>query len=81
MQNLTVVGVTPAPDATHLLVDLAPGPGSDAVPLHEILERLERVRGLLRHAVAAAIVRKRAPELSFRCAMGGVEGGDANATR
>jgi ribosome-binding factor A len=67
LQSLNVVGVAPAPDATRLLVDVQPGTGTERAALHEILERLDRVRGLLRHAVAVAIVRKRAPELVFRC--------------
>jgi ribosome-binding factor A len=77
LQSLTVVDVTPAPDATRLLVDLAPGACStEAPPLHEVLARLDAVHGLLRHAVATAIVRKRAPELVFRYAP---QGGDAHA--
>jgi ribosome-binding factor A len=80
LQSLSVVDVTPAPDATRLLVDLMPGAAADsAEPLHEILGRLEAVRGLLRHAVAAAIVRKRAPELVFRVALRPLEGGDDHA--
>jgi hypothetical protein len=41
-------------------------PGSEPAPLRDVLERLDRAGGLLRHAVAMAIVRKRAPELVFR---------------
>ena len=67
LQGLTVLAVTPGPDASRLLVDVQPGAEALRLPLHEILGRLEHVRGLLRHAVASAIVRKRAPELVFRC--------------
>lgn len=83
LQGLMVVAVTPAPDARRLLVDLSPGAAAAAdlenepLPLHEVLHRLEDVRGLLRHAVAEAIVRKRAPELMFRLLPIAVEGGDA----
>jgi ribosome-binding factor A len=80
LQDLAVVNVTPAPDATRLLVELSPGSCADrsapTPPLHEVLERLDRVRGLLRHAVATAIVRKRAPELVFRYTPTPGEGGD-----
>jgi ribosome-binding factor A len=63
LQELAVETVLPAPDASRLLVRLTSprGPG-DA---QEILERLSRVEKYLRGQVAAAITRKRAPELTF----------------
>ena len=66
LQSLSVYAVTPAPNAGRLLVDLCRDSNAKPMPPHEILERLEGVRGLLRHAVAESIVRKRAPELIFR---------------
>lgn len=63
LQDGEVAAVTPAPDATRLLVSVRPPTG--AAP-DDVLRRLGRVRGLLRHAAAQAVVRKRAPELVFR---------------
>ena len=66
LEHLFVQAVTPAPNAGRLLVDFCAGPVADPLPHHELLARLENLRGLLRHAVAEAITRKRTPELIFR---------------
>lgn len=66
LQDLLVLSVDPAPDAGRLLVTVSPGTGSDDVAIADLLERLNRATGRLRAEVAAAIVRKRAPELLFR---------------
>lgn len=63
LQELTLEEVFPAPDASRLLVRL--GSPLPAVQVTRILEQLARVEGYLRAQVAAAITRKRAPELSF----------------
>jgi len=65
LQDLYVQDVTPAPDASRLRVELACGATAAQVPPHEILRRLTQMRGVLRAAVAEAIVRKRVPELTF----------------
>lgn len=65
LQNLVLQSVTPAPDATRLLVTVLVRPGDDPVDLTAIFHRLELVKGILRDAVAAAIYRKKAPELTF----------------
>lgn len=63
LADLSVASVRPGPDASRLMVWLRTSrPIADA-PL--ILERLERARGKLRSEVAAAVTRKRAPELAF----------------
>lgn len=64
LAGLSVAWVRPAgPDASRLMVAFRTDrPTSDAL---QILERLERVRGKLRSEVAAAVTRKRAPELAF----------------
>lgn len=64
LQDLSVADVLPAPDASRLLVRLTTR--RPAIELPQILERLERVRGRLRSEVAAAVARKRAPELVFQ---------------
>jgi ribosome-binding factor A len=61
-QNLFVEDVTPAPHCGHLLVHVAI-PADRAIA--EALGALQRDAGRLRTEVAAAIARKRAPELSF----------------
>jgi len=64
--ELMVVAVEPAPDASRLMVSLcAPRAGLSAA---DLLERLDRIKGLLRQEVAAALQRKRTPELCFRLA-------------
>jgi ribosome-binding factor A len=66
LQSLHVVAVKPAPNASQLLVMVSPSPaGQDLDPL-VVLERLARANGRLRSEVAAAIVRKRAPQLVFQ---------------
>jgi ribosome-binding factor A len=62
--DLRVEAVRPAPDSAHLMVVLSPGEAGTSI--QEILEHLERASGRLRSVVAAAIHRKKAPELSFR---------------
>jgi ribosome-binding factor A len=63
--GLSVLAVEPAPNESQLLVTLhydGPEPADHA----EILRRLTSVTGFLRAQVAAAITRKRAPQLAFR---------------
>ena len=65
LRELTVESVEPAPNVSRLLVRVAlPSAGPPLSPI-KVLERLDRVRGLLRQRVARAITRKRAPELIF----------------
>ena len=61
LRSLYVESVVPAPDASRLLVV----PRDIDAAIEDVLARLERVHGLLRTAVARAVTRKRAPELSF----------------
>lgn len=64
--DLAVREVVPAPDAGRLLVTMEPGdPGQDPAA---IVAALARAHGRLRSAVAAAVQRKRAPEIVFRLA-------------
>jgi ribosome-binding factor A len=66
LQNLQVVSVEPAPDASQLVVTLGPAVGGERLDPAEVLLRLDGVAGKLRYEVAAAITRKRAPKLVFR---------------
>jgi ribosome-binding factor A len=65
LQALHVVEVGPAPDASQLLVLLAPLTGGE-FDLAAAEAALARAGGWLRGEVAAAIHRKRAPSLVFR---------------
>jgi len=68
LQGLSVEEVLPAPDAGRLLVRLRHEGRPEQMA--EILGRLEVVEPYLRAQVAAAITRKRAPELTFALAFG-----------
>jgi ribosome-binding factor A len=62
LQDLEVASVDPAPEGAVLVVGVVAGGRSPV----EVLDRLERAKGLLRSAVARAISRKRVPDLLFR---------------
>jgi ribosome-binding factor A len=66
LRDLLVVSVVPAPYASRLLVTVAPSPAAAVVEVAAVLGRLERVRGRLRTEVAAAVHRRKAPDLTFR---------------
>ncbi|HWG46467.1 MAG TPA: hypothetical protein VN688_27140 [Gemmataceae bacterium] len=63
LRDLRVESVVPAPHAGRLLVTLAP---TVAVETSQVMEHLEKARGKLRSESAAAINRRRAPDLVFR---------------
>lgn len=63
LQDLWVLDVEPAPDASRLCIVLG-APGGSRVD--EILGRLEGAAGYLRAEVASAITRKRTPTLTYR---------------
>src|SRR5215204_2030178 len=62
LRDVYVVDVIPAAGSSQLLVQISVPPHVSVV---DVLERLERAAPKLRAAVATAITRKRAPELSF----------------
>ena len=66
LQNLLVAEVTPAPDASQLLVVLSPAPGSQPLADDEVMAAVRAASGRLRTEVAGAISRKRAPRLVFQ---------------
>jgi ribosome-binding factor A len=61
---MTVESVRPAPSCGHLMVMLGV-PGDCGAGLADLLERIERVRPVLRAAIAGGSSRKRVPMLSF----------------
>ena|ERR1043166_2696078 len=66
--ELGVESVEPAPDAGHLLVTVAFLSKERIPDPVETLSRLHNATGWLREQVAAAISRKKVPELAFRFA-------------
>lgn len=81
LRSLLVAEVSPAPDATRLLVTIQPldvGEGPDPVL---ILHRLQQAVGRLRAEVGRSISRRKVPELVFRVVVNptpfpSAEGGD-----
>lgn len=66
LRELTLLTVEPAPHAGRLLVTVGPvAPGQ----VQGVLDQLQRVAGRFRAEVAAAVNRRRAPELVFRAAV------------
>jgi ribosome-binding factor A len=68
LSGLAVVGVVPAPHAGRLLATVAAEPSAAEHDAAEVLARLGRATGWLRTEVAAAVHRRKAPELVFRVA-------------
>jgi ribosome-binding factor A len=66
LRELSVLDVQPAPDASRMLVRVAcSASAGDPVGMADVLARLGEAGGFFRREVAAAITRKRAPELMF----------------
>jgi ribosome-binding factor A len=65
LRDLLVVSVRPAPTSARLLVTVARAAGA-AADAAQIAGRLERARGKLRSEVAAAVHRRKTPDLAFR---------------
>jgi ribosome-binding factor A len=64
IEELVLVAVTPAPNATRVQVSLTPA--RDGIDIDAALARLRDVEPELREDVAAELTRKRVPELVFR---------------
>lgn len=69
LRDLTVVSVSPARGKGRLLVTLAPSPSAPPRDPGEWLDHVRRAHGLLRHEVAAAVHRRKVPDLVFRLAI------------
>ncbi len=68
LRDLHVLAVAPFPDASRLLVTVAPvdaGAPDSPGPV-DVLDHLQHAGGHLRREVAAAVTRKRAPLLVYR---------------
>ncbi len=68
LRELIVESVQPAPNASRLLVTVALALSAAGVDPSEVLACLNRAHGRLRSEVAAAINRRKAPDLVFRVA-------------
>lgn len=66
LRGLYVDSVEPAPDASRMLVSVAPLDRNDETPSEEYLTRLMAASGKLRSEVAASISRRKTPELAYR---------------
>ncbi len=66
LRDLLVIEVVPAPDTKRLLVSVVLAPSASEYDSVEVLEHLHQAQRHLRSEVAAAITRRKAPELSFR---------------
>ena len=64
LRGLLVCVVTPAPDATRMLVSVQSLDQGDVDP-HIIVQRLQAAMGRLRAEVARSISRRKVPELTF----------------
>jgi ribosome-binding factor A len=65
LRTLEVAAVEPSPNSSRLLVTVRPGPTAAVAEVGSIRDRLARAGGWLRTEVAAAIHRRRTPELMF----------------
>jgi ribosome-binding factor A len=63
--DLRVVWVVPAPDSSRLLVTVYADVPPEEFDAAQIQDRLTACKGRLRAAVAAAVTRRRAPDLAF----------------
>ena len=73
LSDLAVIGVMPDPSVRRLRVWLRGPVDMDEETHHRVVQRLAAARGFLRAQVAAAIHRRRTPELAFEL-LSGVEG-------
>ncbi|MBU1226563.1 MAG: hypothetical protein KJ698_05055, partial [Actinobacteria bacterium] len=66
LEGLAVVAVTPVAGPSILLVEVALPPGRESADAATVIERLSAASGYLRREIAAAISRKKTPQLTFR---------------
>lgn len=65
LHQILVDSVTPAPDSTRLRISVRPMDSNSEYGLSEIQAALNEAHGLIRCEVAAAVQRKKTPELVF----------------
>lgn len=67
--TLHVVSVVPAPDSSRLLITLEPGGDLASFDRPLVVRKLAAATGWLRCEIAAAITRRKAPQLAFHVAL------------
>lgn len=72
LSGLKIVSVMPAPDSSRLLVTLQPHTSDEWFDQSKIMTHLAAASGRLRHAVAMAITRRKAPVLAFQVIAAGL---------
>ena len=77
IDELVLVSVDPAPDASRVLVTLVPA--TDDIDVDDALARIHEIAGELRAEVAAEVNRRRVPELVFRIGRRGDLAGEPTA--
>ena len=65
LRDLQVLSVEPAPNSARMLVTVSLGPSAGPIHPAEVVAHLSRASGKLRCEIAAAIHRKKTPELAF----------------
>ena len=65
LRDLQVLSVEPAPNSARMLVTVSLSPSADPIHPSQVVAQLSRVSGKLRCEIAAAIHRKKTPELAF----------------
>ena len=65
LRDLLVTDVLPAPSSARLVVRVTLSPGASGLDSTLVLQHLHSAAGLLRSEVAAAIRRRKAPDLVF----------------
>jgi len=81
LNGLAVLAVLPDPTIRRLRVWLLDPRGAEATEHADALRRLAAARGFLRAQVAAAIYRKRTPELAFELVSGRPDGEGASSSQ
>ncbi len=65
LRDLQVLSVEPAPNSARMLVTVSLSPSADPIHPTQVVAHLSRASGKLRCEIAAAIHRKKTPELAF----------------
>src|SRR5262249_4596527 len=66
LRELAVESVIPAPNSSRLLVSVYRTTPAAELAAEKVMEHLQRAHGMLRREVAAAVHRRKVPDLTFR---------------
>ncbi|HZU39369.1 MAG TPA: ribosome-binding factor A [Gemmataceae bacterium] len=73
LSQVRIESVVPAPDSSRLLVAVSLPAAGTSNP-ERVLQRLHQLTGRLRSEIAAAVARRRVPELAFQVTLRAEEG-------